>query len=74
MEINVCTVWITRFSFEVFPSTVMHISISWKGSHILQNVFISKYILVTQKFFHGKNALLSKRVMLLNHFHLNQLD
>ena len=74
MEINVCTKWITRFSFEVFPSTVMQIFHILERQHILQNVFISKYILVTQKFFQGKNALLCKRVMLLKHYHLNKLD
>ena len=74
MEINVCTKWITRFLLRFSLRQLCRFSISWKDSHILQNVFISKYILVTQKFFQGKNALLCKRVMLLKHHHLNKLD
>lgn len=49
MEINVCTVWITRFSFEVFPSTVMHIfHILERQPYLTKCVYIQIYFSYTK--------------------------
>lgn len=49
MEINVCTKWITRFSFEVFPSTVMQIfHILERQPYLTKCVYIHIYFSYTK--------------------------